>query len=66
MVELKDHWRQEMKGKLQCYSCQTLMEKHVHVFESLQLEGAGVQPQWIQGDSKGRRIGEEKLIYLLI
>ena len=41
-----------MKGKLQCYSCQTLMGKHVHVFESLRLEGAGVQPQWIQGDSK--------------
>ena len=26
------------------------------------LPSVGVQPQWIQGDSKGRQIGEEKFI----
>ena len=27
-------------------------------------KGARIQPRWIQGDLKGRQIGEEKFIYL--
>ena len=28
-------------------------------------KGARIQPRWIQGDLKGRQIGEEKFIYLI-
>ena len=43
-----------------------IITNNIKLFCLLQIIFAGVQPQWIQGNSKQGWRGEEKLIYLEI